>query len=131
MILLLALTVAVLFGAGVFLMLERDLPRMVVGVLLISQAGNLFLMASGLLRGEAPIQPLALEPVSDPLVQALTLTAVVISFGVAALLLALVLRVQEVHHSVRVEDVLAAAEREEEAAEREEMEEEPEKGGGS
>lgn len=120
MILLLALAVGVLFGAGAFLLMEKDLVRMAAGVLLMSQAANLFLMASGLQRGEAPYLPAA-DPaaVSDPLVQALTLTAIVISFGVAALLLALVLQVDATHRTIEVDDILEAEDAAEERAERE------------
>ena len=57
MIFLLALTVAVLFGAGAFLMLKRDLIRVVGGVILLSNAVNLFIMSAGLTRGRAPIYP--------------------------------------------------------------------------
>jgi multicomponent Na+:H+ antiporter subunit C len=120
MILLLSVAVGALFGAGAFLLLERDLVRMAAGVLLMSHSGNLLLMSSGLLRGEAPIHPLPRpDAASDPLTQALTLTAIVISFAVAALLLALVLRVQASHGSIDVEDVVEAeqeAEEEEEGA---------------
>lgn len=110
MIVLFALAVGALFAAGSFLLLERDLLRMAAGVLLLSQSANLFLMASGLLHGKAPIHPVLPGEVSDPLVQALTLTAVVITFGVTALLLALVLRVQATHGTIDAEDVVAAEE---------------------
>lgn len=119
MILLLAVSIAVLFGAGAFLLLERDLVRVTAGALLLSQSANLFLMATGLLRGEAPLLPVASEVhVSDPLAQALTLTSVVISFGVAALLLALVLRVYATHGTIDIGEV-EEAEREAEEAEEE------------
>ncbi len=112
--LLLALTVAVLFGAGTFLMLKHDLIRVVAGVIMISNAVNLFIMSVGLSRGRAPIHPLRGDgPISDPLVQAMTLTAIVISFGVAALLLSLVYRVYTSHLSIDVEDLAEAEEREE------------------
>ena len=92
--LLLAASVAVLFGTGAYLMLKRDLLRVVAGVILLSNAVNLFIMSVGLSRGRAPIYPLPDDgPISDPLVQAMTLTAIVISFGISALLLALVYRV--------------------------------------
>lgn len=94
MTLLLAGMVGVLFGTGTFLMLKSDLLRVVVGMVLISHAANLTLMSSGLARGQAPIHPLVPgEAVSDPVVQALTLTALVIGFGVTALLLGLAYRV--------------------------------------
>lgn len=120
MILLLAVAIAVLFGAGAFLLLERDLVRITAGVLLLSQSANLFLMAAGLLRGEEPLLPVASElRVSDPLAQALTLTSVVITFGIAALLLGLVLRVYATHGTI---DIEAVGEAEKEAEEAEEAE---------
>ena len=60
---------------------------------LISQAAVLTLIASGLTRGAAPIYPLTERDVSDPLSQAMALTAIVIGLAVTALLLVLVLRV--------------------------------------
>jgi multicomponent Na+:H+ antiporter subunit C len=116
-ILVLSVAVAALFGAGAFLVLERDLVRVVAGTLLMSQSANLFLMASGLTRGEAPILPLD-DPaaVSDPLAQALTLTSVVITFGVAALLLGLVLRVHATHGTIDIGEI-GSAEAEEERRE--------------
>jgi multicomponent Na+:H+ antiporter subunit C len=117
---ILSLTIAVLFGSGAYLMLKRDLPRVVVGMIMISNAANLFIMSAGLARGRAPIYPLPEgEPVSDPLVQAMTLTAIVISFGVAALALSLVQRVCSTHLSVDLKDLAEAEEREEADLERE------------
>jgi multicomponent Na+:H+ antiporter subunit C len=120
-ILLYAVTVASLFGSGVYLMLKSDLLRVVVGMVLISNAANLFIMTSGLSLGAPPIYPLPEDGmVSDPLVQAMTLTAIVISFSVAALLLSLVYRVYTSHLSLDLDDLAAAEEREEAAEEREE-----------
>ena len=119
MTLLFALAVALLFGSGAYLMLKPDLIRVVVGMVLISNAANLFIMAAGLSKGVAPIYPLAEgETVSDPLVQAMALTAIVISFGVSALLLSLVYRVYTSHLSLDLDDLAAAEEREEAAQER-------------
>jgi multicomponent Na+:H+ antiporter subunit C len=68
-------------------------------------------IASGLRRGQAPIHPLIEgEPVSDPLTQAMTLTALIIGFAVTALLLAMVHRVYTTHRSVDLDD-LARSER--------------------
>lgn len=120
MTLILALAVAALFGSGAFLMLKVDLLRVVVGMVLISNAANLFIMAAGLSRGAPPIYPLPDDgSVADPLVQAMTLTAIVISFGVSALLLSLVYRVYTSHLSLDLDDLSAAEEREEAARERE------------
>lgn len=117
MTLLLALVIATLFGAGVLLVLERDLVRMAAGTLLMSQSANLLLMGVALQRGRAPLLPAAPLEVTDPLVQALTLTAVVISFGTTALLLALVMRVSATHDTIAVEDVMAAEEEQERESE--------------
>jgi multicomponent Na+:H+ antiporter subunit C len=116
MIILLSLAIAFLFGTGAFLMLKRDLIRLIAGMTLIGNAANLFIMASSLRRGVAPILPLDERP-SDPLVQAMVLTAIVISFAVGALALALVYRVYGSHYSVDLSRISAA---EEQQAEQEE-----------
>jgi multicomponent Na+:H+ antiporter subunit C len=87
-----ALSASVLFGTGAYLLLNRDLVRVVLGIVLVSQAATLTLIASGLSRGTAAIYPLR-RSVSDPLSQAMALTAIVIGLAVTALLLVLVLRV--------------------------------------
>lgn len=104
--LLTAAVIGVLFGTGVFLLLKSDLLRVVAGLVLISNAANLTLMGSGLTRGQTPIKPFTGdEPVSDPLTQALTLTALVIGFAVTALLLSLVVVLYRRRHSVDLDDL--------------------------
>lgn len=127
MTVLLSLAISVVFGSGAFLILQRDLFRVVVGIVLISNAANLFIVAAGLTRGDPPIYPLPDgATVSDPLVQAMALTAIVISSSVAALLLSLVYRLYDAYDSVDLEDVSAAETREAEALERGESLEEEE-----
>lgn len=87
-----AVAAAMLFGCGAYLLLQRDLIRIVVGVALISQSAVVTLIGAGLSRGQAPIDPQAGAPVSDPVPQALVLTALVIGLATLALLLALVHR---------------------------------------
>ncbi len=100
MILLFALTVATLFGIGTSLLLERDLIRVVAGTIVISNASILLIMSCNLTRGVAPFYPLRERgTISDPVVQALALTAIVISFGITALLLSMVYRVAIEHQS--------------------------------
>ena len=119
MILILSAVIALVFGAGAFLILQRDLFRVVVGIVLISNAANLFIVAAGLTRGEPPIYPLPENAtVADPLVQAMALTAIIISSSVAALLLSLVYRLYLAHDSIDIEDVSEAEMREAEALER-------------
>jgi multicomponent Na+:H+ antiporter subunit C len=82
-----------LYTAGVYLLLDRSLTRVLLGFLLLGNATNLLLLSTVGLAGVAPILGLA-EPVemTDPLPQALILTAIVITFGIAAFLLALIYR---------------------------------------
>ncbi len=100
-----AVAAATIFGTGAYLLLNRDLVRVVLGVVLISQAAVLTLVAAGLTRGAAPIYPLTARDVSDPLSQAMALTAIVIGLGVTALLLVLVLRVRQAFASREIDDV--------------------------
>jgi multicomponent Na+:H+ antiporter subunit C len=88
----LAATAAVLFSIGTYLVLQRALTRVILGLAVLSHGANTLLMASGR-RGVAPIVGTAASRTfSDPLPQALALTAIVISFGVTMFLLALVFR---------------------------------------
>ena len=122
MTLLFAATIGVLFGAGAFLLLKTDLFRIVVGIVLVSNAANLTIMSSGLGRGESPIAPEDGALVSDPLVQAMTITAVVIGFAVTALLLSLAYRVYISTRSVDLDELSNAEAAREEELEREEIE---------
>lgn len=118
---LLALTVAVVFAVGVYLLLARDLLRVVAGIIMISNAAILFVMAMARRTGQPPIYPLPEDaPISDPLVQAMALTAIVISFGLTALLLGIVYRTALDHRSLAGRE-LAEQERREQAAEEEEV----------
>ncbi len=113
-----ALVVAVVFGSGTFLLLQRDLTRVVVGIILVSNSAVLFIISAGLSRGVAPILPLDDQGASDPLVQAMALTALIIGFGVAALLLAMVYRLYNTQGTVDLEEIAAAEMREAENLER-------------
>ena len=112
-----AVMVSVVFASGTFLLLQRDLFRVVVGIVLVSNSATLFIIASGLTTGEPPIYPLG-GSVSDPLVQSMALTALVIGFGVAALLLAMVYRLYVSHHTVDLEEIAEVETRQAEALER-------------
>ena len=127
MILYAASIVSVVFACGTFLLLQRDLLRAVVGVVLISNSATLFIISAGLTRGVPPILPLPNgSEVSDPLVQAMALTALIIGFSVAALLLAMVYRLYASHGTVDAEEISAAEMREAEALERSDDPEEEE-----
>jgi multicomponent Na+:H+ antiporter subunit C len=88
----LAATAAALFGIGTYLVLQRKLSRIIIGVALLSHGANV-LMVGGGRPGRAPIIGNGpTDGLADPLPQALALTSIVISFGVTALLLALAYR---------------------------------------
>lgn len=100
-----ALAAATVFGIGAYLVLTNDLVRVVAGMVLISQSAVLVVIASGLTRGDAPILPSGDKAPSDPLVQAMALTAIVIGLAVTALLLAIVARVRATLHSLEVREL--------------------------
>ncbi|MDD2929315.1 MAG: Na+/H+ antiporter subunit C [Sideroxydans sp.] len=89
---LIAIAIGLLTACGVFLMLRARTFPLILGLTLLSYAVNLFLFASGRLRMDAP--PLIRDGASytDPLPQALVLTAIVIGFGMTAYLVMLSLR---------------------------------------
>jgi multicomponent Na+:H+ antiporter subunit C len=89
---LLAFTAAMLFATGTYLVLQRKLSRIIIGVALLGHGANVLLVSSGR-AGRAPIIGNGPDAgLADPLPQALALTAIVISFGTTALLLALAYR---------------------------------------
>lgn len=95
----LAVALGFLFALGTFLVLRRDVVRVVWGVTIINQATNVYLITMGDIRGTIPIvgHGGGHGNVTDPLVQALVLTAIVIGFGTTALSLVLTYRVYQEH----------------------------------
>ncbi|PRY11390.1 Na(+)/H(+) antiporter subunit C [Kineococcus rhizosphaerae] len=95
----------VLVACGVALLLERTLTRVLVGVVLLGNGINiLFLVASGR-PGLAPILGKATaETMSDPLPQAMVLTAIVITLGMVAFVLALAYRSWQIDGHDEVQD---------------------------
>ncbi|WP_426752289.1 NADH-quinone oxidoreductase subunit K [Myxococcus sp. Y35] len=95
--LFLALTVGGLFAAGLYCLMLHSVVRLALGLVLLGSAANLLLFTvNGLQRGFAPLVPEGQEalsaPFADPVPQAFILTAIVINFGLLALLLVLVHR---------------------------------------
>ena len=85
--------VAGLYAAGVYLLLDRSLTRVLLGFLLLGNATNVLLLSAGGVAGLAPILPVDDESaINDPLPQALVLTAIVITFGISAFVLAMIYR---------------------------------------
>lgn len=86
---IMALTIAILIGSAVYLLQQRGLVRIVLGMMVFGHGANLMLLATGVYsyRGEAFPAQVPLERMSDPLPQAFVLTAVVISMATATILL--------------------------------------------
>ena len=89
---LFATAIGILTACGVFLMLRARTFSLVLGLTLLSYAVNLFLFASGRLQMNAPPLIRNGATYTDPLPQALVLTAIVIGFGMTAYLVMLALR---------------------------------------
>ena len=89
---LIAATAASLFAIGTYLVLQRKLSRIIIGLGLMTHGANVLLVTAGR-RGDPPLVGRG-DPstFADPLPQGLALTAIVITFGVTTLLLALAYR---------------------------------------
>jgi multicomponent Na+:H+ antiporter subunit C len=87
-----AIATGVMFGLGVFQLLRRDILKAAMGFYILFTAINLLFIAVGAFNGNAPAytQNMANAQPSDPLVQALLLTAIVISFGTYSIFLGLI-----------------------------------------
>jgi multicomponent Na+:H+ antiporter subunit C len=97
---------AILYACGVYLLLERSMTRVLLGFLLVGNATNLLILITAGKVGSAPIvaDGVAPEDMTDPLPEALILTAIVITFGVSAFLLALIYRSWRLAREDSVED---------------------------
>jgi multicomponent K+:H+ antiporter subunit C len=91
--LLMAIGVGALTTAGVYLVLRAHSFAVILGLTLLSYAVNLFVFASGGIKvGAPPRIALGTAEYAEPLAQALVLTAIVISFAMTALVMALAMR---------------------------------------
>ena len=92
--LVLLIVMAVLYACGIYLLLERSMTRVLLGFLLVGNATNLLIIIMAGKAGLAPIvtDGVEAEQMTDPLPEALILTAIVITFGVSAFLMALIYR---------------------------------------
>lgn len=96
----------ILFASGVYLLLQKQLLRIIFGTALISHGAHLFILTMGELKlGAAPVIKEGVENYVDPLPQALILTSIVISFGVTSFLLVLAYRTYKTNHSDNMEQL--------------------------
>jgi multicomponent Na+:H+ antiporter subunit C len=103
----LILLVALLVGTGVYLLLERSLTRVIIGIALISNGVNVLMLVAGGSAGGPPILgETAPEDMTDPLPQAMVLTAIVITLGMTAFLLAMAYRSWQLNGHDEVQDDL-------------------------
>ncbi|MYL22450.1 Na+/H+ antiporter subunit C [Vreelandella massiliensis] len=98
---LMAMGIGLLYATAIFLMLRRSIVKLVIGLMLLSNAANLLIFTTaGMTRGAPPLIPKGLSAplgeVADPLPQAVVLTAIVIAFGVLAFAVVLIRRAYEI-----------------------------------
>jgi len=104
----LAVVLGLLFALGTFLVLRRDVVRVVWGITILSQTANVYLVTMGGLAGSVPFVGHGghgATATTDPLVQALVLTAIVIGFGTTAFALVLTYRVYEEHGTIDLTEI--------------------------
>ncbi|WP_372593923.1 Na(+)/H(+) antiporter subunit C [Actinotalea sp.] len=105
--LVLVAVVVVLVAVGVYLLLERTLTRVLLGVIVLGNGINvLFLIAGGAAGGPPIVGRTEVEDMADPLPQAMVLTAIVITLGMTAFLLALAYRSWQLNEHDEVQDDL-------------------------
>ena len=116
--------IGVLTSCGVYLLLERNLTRMLLGLLLFGNAVNLLIIVVAGPSGNPPIRGRTSDgrtADADPLAQGMILTAIVITMGIAAFVLALAYRSYRITTAEDVgndpEDTRVSRQTEDEAAE--------------
>lgn len=87
--LLTAIAIGMMFAVGIFQVLRRNVIRSVIGLFILSNAVNLFLLSSGAYAGVVAAYTNTIGQRSDALPQALILTAIVISMGGFSLILSM------------------------------------------
>ncbi|GMA32748.1 Na(+)/H(+) antiporter subunit C [Litorihabitans aurantiacus] len=103
--LVLVVVMGALIATGVYLLLERSLTRVLIGVALVGNGVNMLILIAGGAAGAPPlINASEGEEMSDPLPQALVLTAIVITLGFTAFILAMAYRSWQLHGHDEVQD---------------------------
>jgi multicomponent Na+:H+ antiporter subunit C len=95
---IISIVVGLLFTVATYLILSRNMTRIIIGTGILSHGVHLLLLTmGGLNKGAAPLLGEKAVAYTDPLPQALILTAIVISFGVTSFFLVLAYRTYKVH----------------------------------
>lgn len=95
---LISVVIGVLFTTSTYLILSKNMTRVIIGTAVISHGVHLLLLTMGGLKlGAPPLLGQEASLYTDPLPQALILTAIVINFGVTAFILVLAYKVYGVH----------------------------------
>ncbi|OFO52742.1 MULTISPECIES: Na(+)/H(+) antiporter subunit C [unclassified Nosocomiicoccus] len=96
----------VLIGCATYLILSKGVLRIIIGISVLSHGVHLMLLTMGQLkRGNVPILDERVEVYTDPLPQAMILTAIVISFALTAYSLVLALNNYKVLGTDDTEDM--------------------------
>jgi multicomponent Na+:H+ antiporter subunit C len=96
--------IGVLFAVGAYLLLQRSLTRIALGIGVLANGVNMLILATGTRQGTPPIVEGNQPPFTDPVPQALVLTAIVIGFALTAFLAALAWRLWTIEGNDLVED---------------------------
>ncbi|MEQ6375830.1 Na(+)/H(+) antiporter subunit C [Bacillaceae bacterium S4-13-58] len=98
------ITASILFSTGIYNLLQKQLLRIIIGTVLLSNGAHLFILTMGRLKtGAPPILEEGIDLYTDPLPQALILTSIVISFGVTSFLLVLAYRASKLNGTDNME----------------------------
>lgn len=93
-----AIVIGTLFAGGIYSILRRSLIKLIIGIILLSQGANLLVFSAGGLQENTPVFVDGKETTklfSDPLPQALVLTAIVIGFGLIIFSISLLMKAQK------------------------------------
>lgn len=103
--LLISIAIGLLFAVGIFQMLRRNVIRSVIGLVILMNAVNLFLLSTGVTDGMAPAYVTETVVKSDALPQALVLTAIVISMGGTAFVLSMLYIISARYKTSDMDDI--------------------------
>ncbi|MEC3879348.1 Na+/H+ antiporter subunit C [Parapedobacter sp. 10938] len=102
--------IAVLYAAGMFMLLRRSMVKLLVGITLLGNGANLLIfLLGGITKGKPPVidgaAKLFTDIYADPVPQALILTAIVIGFGIQSFAIVLLKRVYVLVNSDDLDDL--------------------------